>query len=436
MSNLAAREEAARRGAASVQMGALPPDIDVSANKARDWAEAIARARYQPYLGTRQAKLPSEFIPAHIASGKKQLYKQREAINKLQRELEVNEAQHTAKPDAALAKTIAAQKTQLLRYQAHERGYKQQAKELKYGPGYSKAKNEYTKALGMYNLLGDDERKAKLQEAEAALKGFSPKSVEDLVRGSQGAYREPLQEAQNMTKAGAGTFPYHASQYMNPYKQEVLDRIGEEGGRFLNEKIMPALTSQFVRQGISGGNKHRQAVERASRDLMGEVSAKQKQALAEGYQQAGQLFNSDQARQLQAARGVADIAQAGQQMGAADIAQLSNLGTLKQQQAQTGKDIAYNDFRRQQAEPERKMAFLSQALHDVPMPTMIGQQEQNLGVPNAGGAANIAGAAGNLLAMRQMAFGRGAKRGGAIRNSMPHKLSPAHLKFLMGRGHE
>jgi hypothetical protein len=63
--------------------------------------------------------------------------------------------------------------------------------------------------------------------------------------------------------------------YMNPYTDAVVDRIGDLGARNLNEKLMPAINSDFIRANQYGSTPMMAETGRALRDVSEGVLAEQ-----------------------------------------------------------------------------------------------------------------------------------------------------------------
>lgn len=130
----------------------------------------------------------------------------------------------------------------------------------------------------------------------------------------------PFGMSQPYTNAASQTFTGgNVSDYMNPYIENVTNRIGELAGRNLREQLMPAIGDQFIKAGQYGSSQMQQSVGRALRDVQESALSQQNQALAEGYKTAGQLFGQDASRMAQLA------GQQGQ-LGVSTMGQLGQLG--------------------------------------------------------------------------------------------------------------
>jgi len=215
-----------------------------------------------------------------------------------------------------------------------------------------------------------------------------------------GTYLPYLESSTQALRRTQAPFYEGYERYMNPYMQSVVNRIAEEGNRNLTENILPALEAKFVRLGQHGSSKHATLARRAAREIQGEISAKQAQALASGYQQAAQVFNADQARALEGARQMATLGGLSQAGLLSDIAMLGEQGRYRQQQEQAAKDIAYQDFLRQQNYPLEMLAHQAALLHGIPTPTQQTSYQQSPATPQLNVLGQLGNLAGNIYAAR------------------------------------
>lgn len=103
----------------------------------------------------------------------------------------------------------------------------------------------------MYKQLGTLGQKEALASVLSTLHGQPPGTLFprhaafDLGRQT-GLYAPFVQQAEGQLKQGTQSVPQLYQQYMNPYTNQVVGRIAEEGNRNLTKNILPALESQFV----------------------------------------------------------------------------------------------------------------------------------------------------------------------------------------------
>ena len=150
-----------------------------------------------------------------------------------------------------------------------------------------------------------------------------------------------LQMAQPYLGAAGQSAAQTVGQYMNPYMENVTNRIGQLGTRALQEQVLPGIESEMIRAGQFGGTRQAEITGRAIRDAIEGISAQQSAALQQGYGQAQQAAQTDLARQAQLASTAGGLGGAQQQalLGAgsrmADIGQTYGALTQAQQQLLT-----------------------------------------------------------------------------------------------------
>lgn len=230
---------------------------------------------------------------------------------------------------------------------------------------------------------------------------FSPQQQQGfgMTNAAAGAFQPGLNSAIGTTNAAAaapgalsvaqpflnqaGQNATDVSAYMNPYTNQVVNRIGELGNRNLTENILPAVEGRYIGAGQLGfgGRGPGQGTPsgmmtdtaRAVRDTSADILAQQTAALNAQYGQAQGIMQTDLSRQGQLANVAGNLATAqnnqqlaaGQQQGALGaLAQrlgllganaVTGVGTMQQGQAQQNVDVAYADFLRQQGYPQEQI---------------------------------------------------------------------------------
>ena len=132
-----------------------------------------------------------------------------------------------------------------------------------------------------------------------------------------------LSSASPYLQAAGLSSAQNVGQYMNPYNEQVTNRIAELGARNLSENILPSIGSDFIKAGGYGSTRQRDLIGRAIRDSEDTTLAQQSQALQQGYGQAAQAYQADAARQAGLAGTAGNLGlgqgslqlQAGQQIG-------------------------------------------------------------------------------------------------------------------------
>jgi hypothetical protein len=206
-----------------------------------------------------------------------------------------------------------------------------------------------------------------------------------------------LQMAQPYLGAAGQSAAQTVGQYMNPYTEQVVNRIGQLGTRTLQEQVLPGIEGEMIRAGQFGGTRQAELTGRAIRDAMEGISAQQSSALQQGYGQAQQAAQTDLARQAQLASTAGGLGGAQQQalLGAgsrmADIGQTYGALTQAQQQmlADIGKSSGalYGQDTSNQLAAAQQMAGLAQQRQQQELAgagalQQVGSQQQALAQRN------------------------------------------------------
>lgn len=189
-----------------------------------------------------------------------------------------------------------------------------------------------------------------------------------------------LAEADPYLRAASESAAQNVGEYMSPYQQGVLDVIAKQGGRNLQEQLMPRISDAFIKAGQFGSSRMGEMGSRALRDTQEAVLNAQAQAAQQGYGQAMSAAQADLARQAQLAgtvgsisgadlsrilQGGAQYGQLGQTAGQLTSQQMQNLANLGQTSGQlTGQQM-------------QNIAALAQAR------TQAGQTQQQFGLQAA-----------------------------------------------------
>ena len=213
-------------------------------------------------------------------------------------------------------------------------------------------------------------------------------------QATQGAINAPggLGVAQPYLGAAGQTSVANINQYMNPYNEAVVNRIGELGTRNLTENIMPQIEGRYIQAGQLGfGGRDGSGTPsgmltdtaRAVRDTSADILGKQTEALRAGYTDAtglasadmsrfanlagtaGGLGGQDLTRQLSGAGQLAEMGTAAQTLGLTGAGALQQVGATQQGQAQKNLDVAYSDYLRQQGYPQEQINAMLQTFGGV-----------------------------------------------------------------------
>ncbi len=246
----------------------------------------------------------------------------------------------------------------------------------------------------------------------------------EIGRTGVGADLPYYRRASELAELGSAPFMEKYREYMNPYQREVVDNIRTEGMRTFDEHMMPRIRAEFVGAGHLGGSRYADTTLKAARHVQDDILKRQQEALASGYQQAGQLFNADKTRQLETAKEMGNIGGSVRASNLADIATLGEQGRYQQQQKQTGLDTAYQDFLREKNFPMERLGQHASLLSGVPQQNIGQNFTQVPGAPQTNILGQIGSLAGNIYGARMMA----KKRGGLIRKKKK-PLSRVLMKY-------
>lgn len=275
------------------------------------------------------------------------------------------------------------------------------------------------------------------QQTGQAANAYQP-ALNAATQATQGAINAPggLNVAQPYLGAAGQSSVANIGQYMNPYTEQVVNRIGELGQRNLTENLLPAVEGRYIQAGQlgygdrtgMGGTPSGMMTDtaRALRDTNADVLAAQSAALQSGYTQAaglagtdlarqanlattaGSLGGQDLSRQLAGAGQLGELGAQAQNLGLTGAGALGQVGAAQQGQAQKNLDVAYADFLRQQGYPQSQidatLRTFSGALSGVPKATKeegivpLGYQEKlppSTGETIGGGLAALGAILGN-----------------------------------------
>lgn len=201
---------------------------------------------------------------------------------------------------------------------------------------------------------------------------------------TQGAINAPggLATAQPYLTQAGQTSVANVAQYMNPYTDAVVNRIGELGQRNLSELLMPEIEGRYIkagqlnfggRGGLGTPSGMMTDTVRALRDTNADILAQQTLALQGGYKDATSLASGDLARQaglattagnlqagdverqLAGAEQLAGLGADAQKLGLTGAGALTNVGAAEEAKVQQNLDVAYADFLREQGYDQQQI---------------------------------------------------------------------------------
>jgi hypothetical protein len=249
---------------------------------------------------------------------------------------------------------------------------------------YSAAQQPY-QAYGGPRIAGftDPQTQAFTQTAQAA-GSYQPQLQAAEKTAATAGGLSTIGAAQPYFSAAAQTTPGVIQDYMNPYQKNVIETMGTEAQRQLQEKILPAIGDQFTRAGQFGSSRQQEIAQRGVRDIASDLESNIGKQLAAGYttagsqaatdlarqaslgQAAGQLTGTEEANKAALAGVQAGLGQKEQALGITGAAALEATGAQQQAMNQKNLDLAYQDFQQQTAYPEQQLGFLSNIVRGLP----------------------------------------------------------------------
>ena len=236
-----------------------------------------------------------------------------------------------------------------------------------------------------------------------------------------------LNAAQPYLNTASGTSAARVGEYMNPYTDAVVSRIGDLGARTLREKLLPEISDRFIGAGQFSGTRQSEIIGRALRDTMEGISAEQSKALQEGYGgalsaagadlsraaglagTAGGLAGTDLSRTLSGAQQLGALGEQAQTLGLTGAGALQGIGQQQQTLDQKNLDTAYADFTAQQNDQQNKINAMLASLQGTKAAIPTAALTESYAPYNdtdatakTSGLQNAATAAGTLLQIKQL----------------------------------
>lgn len=203
-----------------------------------------------------------------------------------------------------------------------------------------------------------------------------------------------LQAAQPYLQQAGQSSAGGIQNFMNPYNQQVTDRIAQLGARNLTENLLPGVSDAFIQAGQFGGSRMGEFGSRALRDTQEAILGEQAKALQSGFNTALGASESDLARQLQLGQLTGQLGGQQQQVqleGAGLLGNLANtdrsaqadlyrqlLGGSQQLQQQgiagrqelanfgeQERQLLYDQYQRAQQYPQQQTNYLTQQLSSL-----------------------------------------------------------------------
>jgi hypothetical protein len=249
---------------------------------------------------------------------------------------------------------------------------------------YSAAQQEYQPYGGPRIAGFTDPQQAAFQTSQQAATAYQPQLEAAKQTATQAGGLSTIGAAQPYFSQAGKTLPSTIQDYMNPYQKNVIETMGSEAQRQLQEKILPAIGDQFTRAGQFGSTRQQEIAQRGVRDVASDLEANIGKQLAAGYttagtqaqadlqrmasigQAAGQLTGTEEANKAALAGVQAGLGQKEQALGLTGAAAQEAVGSQQQALNQRNLDLAYQDFQQQRDYPQQQIGFLSNVVRGLP----------------------------------------------------------------------
>ncbi len=249
---------------------------------------------------------------------------------------------------------------------------------------YSAAQQEYQPYGGPRIAGFTDPQQAAFQTSQQAATAYQPQLQAAKQTATQAGGLSTMGAAQPYFSQAGKTLPSTIQDYMNPYQKNVIETMGSEAQRQLQEKILPAIGDQFTRAGQFGSTRQQEIAQRGVRDVASDLEANIGKQLAAGYttagtqaqadlqrmasigQAAGQLTGTEEANKAALAGVQAGLGQKEQALGLTGAAAQEAVGSQQQALNQKNLDLAYQDFQQQRDYPQQQIGFLSNVVRGLP----------------------------------------------------------------------
>jgi hypothetical protein len=147
------------------------------------------------------------------------------------------------------------------------------------------------------------------------------------VAGAAGAYVPGLNNATNTANQAAQGINYNQIQnYMDPYRNSVVNEMGRLANQNFQRNIMPGLSGQFVGSGGFGGQRFANAVGQSAADMQSNLTGQQYGALSSGFKDAVNAAKAQSELQNQAALTQGKLAGQEQELGLTGAGALTKAG--------------------------------------------------------------------------------------------------------------
>ena len=206
--------------------------------------------------------------------------------------------------------------------------------------------------------------------------GFSPEEQAAMggIAGLVGTGQQYFAPAAGLTAGLTQQYtPATAQQYMSPYQQAVIDVEKREAVRAA-QRPMQDIGAAATQAGGFGGSRQAILEAEAQRNLQQQLGDIQTKGQQSAYETGLRAFESQKARERQAASGLTSLGQIAPKQTLTELTALSGIGEAQRAMQQGGLDIQYQDFMKQQQYPYDLLGQYQSTLYGYPYQAYVQQQ--------------------------------------------------------------
>lgn len=226
--------------------------------------------------------------------------------------------------------------------------------------------------------------------------GFAPEELASMagIAGLVGSGQQYFTPATQLTAGLTERFtPDTAQQYMSPYQQAVIDVQKREAVR-QSQRPRQDIAAAAVQQGGYGGSREAILEAERQRNLQQQLGDIQTRGSQAAFETGLRAFESQKARERQAASGLQSLGQAAPRQRLAELTALAGIGEAQRGMTQQGLDLAYQQFQQQQQYPYELLGQYQSTLYGYPYQAYGQYQPPQTTRPSA--SQNLAGVLGAI----------------------------------------
>lgn len=241
---------------------------------------------------------------------------------------------------------------------------------------------------------------------------------QDLTRQNVGQWTPGINTASSMTQTG-GTYDPNtfASQFMNPYMNDVYADIARRSNQNLTQNILPGVNSTFTGGGQFGSSRNMDFINRAIQNQQDTMTGQMATAGQNAWDSSQKAYSDWGTKGIQAGQALGTLSQTGQAIGYKDAAAMDTIGRSQEQQQQANYDQAYKDFLEQQNWGKDQATWLAGIVRGLPQ-APAGQDAVGQNISGGSPLAALAGGIGQTAVASQPTVQR--RKGGLITLARRH----------------